>query len=157
MDRIALLQQMPIFGALSANGVQVLLNAAKERVFQPGAYLFREHDKPDGLYVLLEGNVKIVKDYQGKAYRLGQLGPGDCVGEMALIDMDERSASVIATQPCQTLHLSAMALYQLRKVDLEEFVTVQLNLAREISRRLRDADKKLFELKVAQDQPGLHT
>lgn len=149
-----LLQEMPVFGALSVDSINVLLNASQARVFQPGAYLFREDDKPDGLYILEHGRVKIVRVYQGKAYRLGDLGPGDCVGEMALIDMDQRSASVIATQPCETIHISAMSLYQLRKYNLEQFVTIQLNLAREISRRLRDADQKLFELKVAQDIPG---
>jgi CRP-like cAMP-binding protein len=154
LDRLELLQQMPIFGALSTESMDLLLNFANVRVFQPGAYLFKENDKPDGLYVLEEGRVKVVRDYKGKAYRLGDLGPGDCVGEMALIDMDRRSASVIATQPCQTIHISGMTLYQLRKQDLEQFVTIQLNLSREISRRLRDADQKLFELKIAQDIPG---
>ena len=63
----------------------------------PGDFLFREGDKGDKMFVLLEGEMEIV---------LGDLvletaGPGSLIGEMALIDDSPRTASAVAKSACR--------------------------------------------------------
>ena len=64
---------------------------------EPGDFLFREGDKGDKMYVLLEGEMEIV---------LGDLvletaGPGSLIGEMALIDDSPRTANAVAKKSCR--------------------------------------------------------
>ena len=63
---------------------------------------------------------------------------------MALLDLFPRSASVLAVMPCTALHLTSDNFYELYKHDLEQFALVQMNLGREVTRRLRAADERLF-------------
>jgi CRP-like cAMP-binding protein len=96
--------------------------------------------------VLQTGQVRIQRNWQGNAIKLGSLGPGDCFGEMALIDFQKRSATVIAELPCQAISVPAAALGLLYRQDVEQYAIIMMNLGREVSRRLRLADNRLFEL-----------
>jgi cAMP-binding proteins - catabolite gene activator and regulatory subunit of cAMP-dependent protein kinases len=100
------------------------------------------------MFVLEQGRVVILKRWKEKEYLLRYFGKGDCFGEMALIDMGPRSASVLAVEDCQAIEISAESLYELYKKDLEQFTLIQMNIARELSRRLRAADERLFQAKV---------
>jgi CRP/FNR family cyclic AMP-dependent transcriptional regulator len=76
---------------------------------------------------------------------LQYLARGDCFGEMALIDLNPRSASVVAVEDCIALEISHQALYVLYEHYLEQFTLIQMNL-REVSRRLRALDERLSRL-----------
>jgi CRP-like cAMP-binding protein len=70
--------------------------------------------------------------------------PGDCVGEMALMDLFPRSASVRALSDCTAIRLTPQDLLRLFETDVEQFAMIQMNLGREVSRRLRHTDELLF-------------
>jgi len=59
-----------------------------------------------------------------------------------------RSASVRAIDDCRAIQLSAASLYQVYEKDLEQFAMIQMNMGREVSRRLREADERLFRAKM---------
>lgn len=63
-----------------------------------GEYLFREGDAPDSAYLIEEGGIDVVSGDHGRKLLLAQLGPGDLLGEMAVIDKSLRSASAIANR-----------------------------------------------------------
>ena len=65
---------------------------------------------------------------------------------MSLIDMQPRSASVRALEACEALEISIPSLHQLYKVDVEQYAMIMMNMGREVSRRLRKADERLFQL-----------
>jgi CRP-like cAMP-binding protein len=92
--------------------------------------------------------VAVLKQWQGRELALRELGSGDCFGEMALIDLFPRSAAVRAIEDCQAIELSPDDLLRLFEDDVEQFALVQMNLGREISRRLRLTDQMLFEASV---------
>jgi CRP-like cAMP-binding protein len=142
--RIRALQRMPIFGGIRDEVLQFLLDQARSATVAEGEYFFREDDAAQSLFVLEGGRVAILKQWNGQLRRLAELGPGDCFGEMALMDLFPRSASAQALEPCSALELSASAFFKLYEHDLEQFAIVQMNLGREVSRRLRDADERLF-------------
>lgn len=149
---IDVLRRMPIFGGLSDSALRLILGTAKSRPLSTGDYLFQEGDAAESVFVLESGEVQIEKILNAQSIRLGRLGAGDCIGEMALIDFQSRSASVRATQPCEVLEIPARSLRDLLKDDLEQYAMIMMNMGREVSRRLRRADERLLELKQQQQQ-----
>jgi CRP-like cAMP-binding protein len=67
---------------------------------------------------------------------------------MALMDLLPRSASVRADEDCAALELGIATLHALFEHDVEQFALVQMNMGREISRRLRQTDDVLFRASV---------
>jgi CRP-like cAMP-binding protein len=151
-ERIEALQATAMFGALSDAAVALLLERARLRRVRAGEPFF-EQDEPGRSAVLLErGRASVVKRWAGREHVLRHLGPGDCFGEVALLDFGPRSATVRADVDCEALELGAGDLRVLGKHDPEQFAVVYMNLGRELSRRLRDADARLFETRMA--EPG---
>jgi len=150
-DQIRLLQQVPIFGGMTANTLKFLLSRATREHFNEGSYLCRQGDPADVFYVLDSGHVAIIKQQETQQFLLRRLQAGDCLGEMALIDLFPRSASAIAETECHALSFTSRDMLALYERDLEQFTLIQMNLARELSRRLRHASDQLFD---HQSQPG---
>jgi CRP-like cAMP-binding protein len=150
-SRIALLQRMPIFGAIGQQSLEFLVGQAGTAQVGAGDSFFREGEVGDTMYVLESGRAEVIRSWQGRELRLHALGPGDCFGEMALLDLSPRSASVRALEPSSAMRISAADLYALFERDAEQFALIQMNLAREMSRRLRRTDEQLFRLWVGAD------
>ena len=151
--RIDLLQAMPIFGALRDDTLEFLLALMHEVRVAAGGWFFREGDAASGLFVLEKGTASVVKGWAGHEVLLRQLQAGDCFGEMALMDLQPRSASVRADADCLAIALGADDLLRLWEHDLEQFTLIQMNMGREVSRRLREADDELFRLRQAGAAP----
>jgi CRP-like cAMP-binding protein len=67
---------------------------------------------------------------------------------MALIDFGPRSATVVAEADSTAIEFSPACLHEIAKRDLEQYALVYMNMARELSRRLRRADDRLFEVEA---------
>jgi CRP/FNR family cyclic AMP-dependent transcriptional regulator len=78
--------------------------------------------------------------------RVAMFGPGDWFGEMSILDVMPRSATVRALAPAQVLKMSASDLEALYRRDIKAYAIVVLNVAREMSRRLRVADAILADV-----------
>jgi CRP-like cAMP-binding protein len=141
---IELLQGMPVFGALREDSLRLLLHGARETVVQVGAHFFHEGDAANSMFVLQSGRVAVHKQWRGQELRLNELVAGDCFGEMALMDLLPRSASVRAETTCQAIEFSSHDLMRLYEHDVEQFALIQMNLGREVCRRLRATDELLF-------------
>jgi CRP/FNR family cyclic AMP-dependent transcriptional regulator len=150
-ERLSILQNMPIFGGLEEDTLEYLLSQCRLEVFEPDQFLFHEGDKGDSIYIIEKGTVAVSKAWEGGSYVLAHLRRGDCVGEMELIDIGARSASVRATENMHAIVLPRVAIFKLYERDLEQFTTIQMNMGREVSRRLREADEKLFKEYVKVD------
>lgn len=77
----------------------------RDRSFEPGAVILCEDTAAQHLYIVKRGRVRVVKRAGGGETVLGELGPGNLFGEMALIDRRPRSASVIAIEPTVCIEL----------------------------------------------------
>lgn len=150
--RIAALQRMPIFGGIRAEILELLVEQARSLSRSSGEYFFREGDKANSMFVLEGGRVVVLKQWGGHEQPLAYLTEGDCFGEMALMDLFPRSASVRAVEPCRALELRSAAFFLLSQRDLEQFALIQMNLGREVSRRLRRVDERLFRVKMGEPQ-----
>jgi CRP/FNR family transcriptional regulator, cyclic AMP receptor protein len=153
--RIELLQGMPIFGAIRETALQLLLDQAQTVSIRAKDFFFREGDQASGMFVLEKGSVMVTKAWRDKQWVLRHLGPGDCFGEMALMDLLPRSASVQAIEDCTAIEVRPEHLYRLFECDVEQFALIQMNMGREVSRRLRVTDELLFHAEVsAARDPG---
>lgn len=144
-ESIKLLQDMPLFGGMSERGLGSLVAHATHVELQAGRCFFREGEAGQSMFVLEQGRVSVRKEWKGREILLRELTRGDCFGEMALIDYTPRSATIYAVEPCVAMEITADALLKLYETDLEQFAIIQMNIAREISRRLRSLEQRVFE------------
>jgi CRP/FNR family cyclic AMP-dependent transcriptional regulator len=150
---LELLQTMPIFGAIKDDTLKFLLARAKDVKVAKDDYFFRENDEGSSMFVLEEGRVSVLKSWVDQTQGLAFLNRGDCFGEMALIEMGARSASVQAMEDCAAIELSIDILHELYEQDLEQFTIIQMNMSREVCRRLRKADDLLFQMRMQTNTP----
>ncbi len=141
---------MPVFGAIREDTLHFLLDQAKEVELAAGEFFFREGDRAESMYVLDTGRAAVLKGWNGHELLLHHLKAGDCFGEMALLDLFPRSASVRAEADCAAVELSCTDLYRLFERDAEQFALIQMNIGREISRRLRLVDDLLFRARMGE-------
>jgi CRP/FNR family transcriptional regulator, cyclic AMP receptor protein len=146
--RIELLQGMPIFGGIRAETIQFLLTFCPIVSVPMNEFFFREHQQGDSMFVLELGKAAVLKYWSGRDYLLQTLKEGDCFGEMAVMDHCLRSASVRAVEDCIAIHISAADLYRVYAQDLKQFALIQMNMGREVCRRLREANSRLFSAKM---------
>jgi CRP-like cAMP-binding protein len=142
------LRSMPVFGALSDDTIAFLLGLTATRRPVAGQFVVREGDEASCLYIVEAGTMSVLKGWGGEEVLLGRMRGGDCFGELALMDPGPRSASVRADTDGTLLELPLSALADLWERDVAQFTLLQMNLAREICRRLRRADERLFELSM---------
>ena len=142
--RIEVLQRMPIFGAIREDVLQFLLEQTRSVAVRAQEFFFHEGDQANAMFVLEGGRASVLKAWKGQELVLNHLEPGDCFGEMALMDLLPRSASVKALEDCNALELRPDNLYRLFERDVEQFALIQMNMGREVCRRLRAADGLLF-------------
>lgn len=151
--RLEMLQRMPIFGGIGEDTLEFLLRLSAIIAVRSGEYFFRETDMGDSLFVLETGKVAVMKSWKGDEHLLRELGKGDCFGEMAVMDLFPRSASVLALEDCTAIQISVANLYQIYEKDIEQFTMIQMNMGREVSRRLRTADEQIFRIEVENKGP----
>lgn len=142
--RIELLQRMPIFGGIRTDVLEFLLGLCPIVSVPANELFFREHDQGDSMFVLEKGQAAVLKGWRGQDHLLMTLKAGDCFGEMAVMDHCARSASVRAVEDCTAICISSANLYRVYGHDLKQFALIQMNMGREVCRRLRDADNRLF-------------
>jgi len=82
------------------------------RVLKEGEWLFKEGDAGDTAFVIENGLLEICREEDGKTEHIAQLGPGELIGEMTLIDKLPRSASAFARQPTRLRVLTGEHLSQ---------------------------------------------
>jgi CRP/FNR family cyclic AMP-dependent transcriptional regulator len=144
------LATVPILGGLPEQVLGRVADLARVLRLPAGGEAFAEGDPARGMYVVREGELEICKrGRSGEEFCLAVLKPGDCVGEMSLIDIQNRSATARAVIPTELYVLDHAVIASLYHSELEVYTLFMLNIAREISRRLRSADQLLVDMGVA--------
>src|SRR4051795_9096650 len=146
-DLKAFLVATPFFGGLSGAGLDLLISELIERRFDIGATVVAEKEPGHSMYIVHSGELTVSKLTQsGLVIRMTSLGPGDFFGEMTVIEIQNRSATVVAESPAVLFELTAHNLYRFYKADIHAYAIVMMNINRELCRRLRRADHRLAEL-----------
>lgn len=143
---VTFLRSVPIFGGLEGRSLDHLIDLLEERTFSAGEAIFNEGELGRTMYVLREGEVEVARAATtGRKVPIVRLGPGETFGEMTLVELQPRSATVTARQKVRTYSLTNMDLYNLYREDNYAYVIILQNICRMLSRRLRKADSRIVE------------
>jgi ATP/ADP translocase/HEAT repeat protein len=135
MDKISLLKGAAIFNGMPANYLAAVAEIAEERTLFAGETLFKQGDFGDSLYVVIEGSLSVLAGEKEQA----RLPAGECIGEMALLDGNPRSASVRAASDARLLRIKAEAFRGL----LASQPRIALALLGTLAGRLREATSRV--------------
>jgi len=107
IEKMMLIRQVPIFSDLTADDLEELATVVEERRIDAGKDVFREGDPGDAVYLIVKGRVCVFTGGDGVRPErvLSELGPGACIGEMAVLDASPRSATVRALERTRTLRV----------------------------------------------------
>lgn len=146
-DLKAFLLATPFFGGLSDASLDLLVSMLVERRFDAGTTVVAEGEPGRSMFVVQSGELVVSRRLEsGHVIRMAGLDPGDFFGEMTLIEMQNRSATVVARSATVLYELTAQKLYACYKTDITAYVIVIQNISRELCRRLRRADNRIAEL-----------
>jgi len=148
-DLKAFLPATSFFGGLSDASLDRLVAMLTERRFEAGATVVAEGEPGHSMFVVHSGELVVSRlGDAGRVIRMSRLVPGDFFGEMTLVEMQNRSATVVAESPAVLFELTARSLYTCYKTDIHAYVLVMQNINRELCRRLRRADQRIAELQA---------
>jgi len=140
-----IIRQIPLFSTLPDSEIDALAASLREHAYPAQTVLFEEGEQGDRFYIVLEGEIAIVKAQGTPNERLiGLRGHGQFVGEMSLLNPDGlRTASAITHTDSKTLELSRAAFDDL----LHRRPTLAYEMLRVLSNRLSEAhDKTIRDL-----------
>ena len=135
------LKRVSWFEDLDQRALDAVSNAAIEQHYAPGQEIVRQGDTGVGAFIVRTGKVEIVQEHGGRETRIATLGPGDVLGEMALLDEFPRSATARALEPTTCLGIQR---WHFRGI-LESHPQIALALLPILSRRIRAAEGRLPE------------
>jgi CRP/FNR family transcriptional regulator, cyclic AMP receptor protein len=137
-----LLCNVPIFAGLDDKALTIFLEQAERIVVPAGGVIAREGEVNHCMYLIEAGEVCIIKNFDTPdAVALAVLGPGEFFGEMCILETLPRSATGKAAGAATVVRVASSAFYQLYKKMPKQHCILLLNLARDLSRRLRHLDE----------------
>jgi CRP-like cAMP-binding protein len=116
------------------------------REFPPGEVLFREGEPGDTMFVIQSGAARITKSVAGEEKLLAVLGPGEFLGELAILNSKPRTATATAVEPLRCLLVEAKTLEAMVAKSAE----ISLRLIKKLASRL-DAANSLIEILMHTD------
>ena len=117
------------------------MQKADRRTVGAGEVILREGEMGNRLFIIASGTVRVCKRAgQSDEVTLATLGPLDFFGEMCILEAQPRSATVVAQRETSLLSIPAGAFYQLFHEMPTQYGILLLNIARDLSRRLRALD-----------------
>ncbi|HYN68788.1 MAG TPA: cyclic nucleotide-binding domain-containing protein [Candidatus Eisenbacteria bacterium] len=129
---LMLLSQVPLFAGVGPEGLEEIAGIAREKDVPAGTVLTHEGRHEGYFFVVIEGIIRIERGGQ----TINTLGPGDFLGEIALLDDGPRTATATTETPCRLLSLMPEQFHQLM-IDLP---TVQTALLQSVAQHLRKLD-----------------
>jgi len=142
-DLKAFLLATPFFGGLTDASLDLLVSMLVECSFDAGATVVAEGEPGRSMFIVKSGRLAVSKRASsGNVIPISMMERGDFFGEMTLIEMQNRSATVVAERATVLYELTAQNLYACYKTDIHAYVIVLQNINRELCRRLRRADDR---------------
>ncbi len=133
----ATLQRYSLFGGLTVEQIESIRPLLGQEGYAAGEAIINEGEANDRIRFVMEGRVAVTR-----AGRLIiEIGEGETFGEMEVLDVMPSVASVRATSPTLVTTISNKGLREMYKIDARVFALIIMNLARDLSRRLRRMDE----------------
>ncbi len=139
-ERIVLLRRMDLFASLAVAELAAVAAVCELQRYQANQVILSEGEVGDAMFLIVSGKVSVSKVVENQCrIELGEMGPGEYFGEMALFDNLERSATVTATEETMVLMLHQREFSEV----VREYPQVALQICTDLSRRVRELQTKL--------------
>ena len=143
VSNLELIRRVPLFSDLTPGQSGIISSAVGKRRFRRGETIVEQGAVSGMLFMILSGKARVVaQDDRGREVIMASLGPGDCIGEMSLIDGEPHSATVRAEVQTDVLTLEHDAFTRC----LRDNVNMAEAVMRALVRRLRNADRQIRSL-----------
>jgi CRP-like cAMP-binding protein len=137
-----LLCNVPIFAGLDDKALKIFLEHAERIPIPAGVVVAREGESNHSMYLIESGEVSIIKNFDTpEPVVLTVLGPGQFFGEMCILETLPRSATAKAVSQSTVVSVASSAFYHLYQKMPAQHSILLLNMARDLSRRLRHLDE----------------
>ncbi|MFK8080176.1 MAG: Crp/Fnr family transcriptional regulator [Granulosicoccus sp.] len=133
---VSLLGHVELFSHLTTGQLEQLAAQTRELTFRKNAVMMNEGDPGESMFVIKSGSVKVfLSDEDGRELVLYEQGTGAVIGDIALLDNEPRSASVMTLEPVVALMIGKQPFLEC----LRESPETAINIIRSLTTRLRDA------------------
>jgi CRP-like cAMP-binding protein len=138
-----MLQNVTILAGLDEATVKFLSERAVQSKISAGSIVLHEGEVGNRFFLIQSGEVRVCKNFgQPDEVELIKLGKGDFFGEMCILETLPRSATVQAMADSTLYSLTSLAFYHLYQAMPAQYGILILNIARDLSRRLRRLDNQ---------------
>jgi CRP/FNR family transcriptional regulator, cyclic AMP receptor protein len=132
--KLELIAAVPLFAGFNRREIEAVGRLMDEIDVNAERVLMREGTSGREFFIVVSGNVRVERNGR----KVNELGPGDFLGEIALIDGGPRTATAIAVEPCRLLVLAASSFRTL----ISKYPTVQGKIMKALAERLREAQPR---------------
>jgi CRP-like cAMP-binding protein len=135
------LQRYSLFGGLLPDQIQQILPHMADSSYNAGDIIIVEGKPNDRIWFIIEGRIEVTKNN----VILCEIGEGNTFGEMEVLDVMPSVATIKAVAPTRVISISNRGLREIYKSDIHSFSLIVMNLARDMSRRLRHMDERAVQ------------
>ncbi|MGQ3889441.1 cyclic nucleotide-binding domain-containing protein [Legionella sp. CNM-1927-20] len=140
LDALRILQFSPLFSKLRKSILWRIASLAQKQTFDVGDYLIKQDEQGDRCFIISKGRVEVFYE-SNKRIIIGEAGPGEILGELAIIDSLPRSASAVAIELTETLVITQWDF----KAQLQAYPEIALELLPLLAQRLRQVQNQLIK------------
>ena len=138
------LQKYSLFGGLLEDQIENIIPLMVQENYAPEEIIIAEGSPNDKILFILEGRVSIIR---GETV-IYDLAEGNTFGEMEVLDIMPSAATIKAVTDVTVLSIANKSLREIYKNDIKSFSLLLMNLARDLSRRLRVANEIMIDGKM---------
>ena len=144
VDFRSMLSGVSLFEAMPPEGLAVLARQGNRRAFRASSQLMRPGETSHSLHIILKGRVRLERAHPALVAPmiLEELGPGEIVGDLGVLDSEPHSDTVTAIDQTETIELDAGALASV----VLRFPEASVGLLATLSRRLRSPNELAEEM-----------
>jgi CRP-like cAMP-binding protein len=140
------LQRAPLFKDFTETGLRIFSTIAVEKQVPAGAPLFVENMVGESLFIVKSGTVRITQKTAEGDRELATAGPGEHLGELALLGKSVRLVSAVAATACEVVEISQRDFVRLQPQKPQACLKLALAIAADLAQRVADSREQLREL-----------
>jgi len=146
MTAMEALQRSSLFREFTETGIRIFASIAQEKTIPSGAPLFVENMVGESLFIVKSGTVKLTQHTPEGEREIGAVGPGDHLGEMALLVRSVRLVSAVAETPVEVLEIAHRDFVRLQPQKPQACLKLAVAIGADLSARVTELRERLRTL-----------
>jgi CRP/FNR family cyclic AMP-dependent transcriptional regulator len=151
---IPILNKISLFSSLNPKQIRGVLKLLKTVKYDEDEFIYRRGDPSSHIYIIKQGEVKMMIDNKDVLLELICFKEGDCFGESSVIGIQTHSSSARTLKFTELIVLEPHSLLEIFETDKEVFGILILNIARETARRLHQSNEALVRYMLQPKNKG---